>query len=108
METIYRRPSPCLGCSRVKDPKNCENKQCKVWQEWFLERWEMIRAYPRQQMEQAQLKPVGVNVGGRYYSAPHQLEAYKKQDPCESCLCPKDLCTSPCSLRRVWAEGKEG
>ena len=35
--------SPCLTCTRVKDPGNCENKQCKVWREWWLKKWEEIR-----------------------------------------------------------------
>jgi len=106
MGVIYRTPSPCLSCRRVKDPENCENKQCKPWRDWFLARWALIHRYPRQQMEQAELKIVGVNVGGRYYSSPHQLEEYRKKDPCETCLCPKDLCTTPCPVRRAWEEGK--
>ena len=35
--------SPCLNCTRVKDPKNCENKNCPVWREWFIRRWEEMR-----------------------------------------------------------------
>ena len=31
--------SPCLTCVRVEDPANCENKNCKVWREWFLKKW---------------------------------------------------------------------
>lgn len=106
METVHCSVSPCLSCRRVKDPANCENKLCKPWRQWFLARWEMIHKFPREQMEQAELKPVGVNVGGRYYASPHQIEAYRKQDPCQACLCPKDLCTSPCRVRRIWEEGK--
>lgn len=37
--------NPCLTCTRVQDPINCENKQCKVWQKWFLSRWEQIHGY---------------------------------------------------------------
>lgn len=33
---------PCLTCTRVKDPKNCENKQCWVWQQWWIKRWKEI------------------------------------------------------------------
>lgn len=30
---------PCLTCTKVRDPKNCENKSCQVWREWFLKKW---------------------------------------------------------------------
>ena len=35
--------SPCLTCTKVQDPKNCENKSCKEWREWFIKRWEKLR-----------------------------------------------------------------
>ena len=35
--------SPCLTCKRVKDPRNCENKSCKLWRDWFLDRWQEMR-----------------------------------------------------------------
>ena len=31
--------SPCLTCTRVKDPANCENKNCQAWKAWFLKKW---------------------------------------------------------------------
>lgn len=34
---------PCLTCTRVKDPDNCEIKSCKVWREWFIQIWEKMR-----------------------------------------------------------------
>lgn len=105
MSRIYREPSPCLSCTRVRAPENCENKHCKPWQAWFSQRWSLIHRYPREKMEQAELKPVGVKVGGRVYAAPHQVEVYRKNDPCKECLCPKDLCASPCPLRRAWEKG---
>lgn len=105
MEKIYRDPSPCLTCTRVRDPGNCENKNCRVWQAWFLERWSLIHRYPRKAMEQAELKPVGVSVGGNVYAAPHQVEQYRKKDPCQDCLCPKDLCSKPCKLKKAWQKG---
>ena len=100
-------PSPCLTCTRVRDPRGCDNKNCKPWQRWFLDRWELIHSFPRKQMEQAELKPVGVKVGGRHYAAPHQVRAYLRNDPCQDCVCPKDLCTSPCRVRRAWEETKK-
>lgn len=105
--TNEKYPSPCLSCTRVKDPRNCENKNCMRWQKWFLGRWELIHNYPRAKMEQAQLQPVGVPLGGRYYAAPHQVKAHFDTDPCKKCLCPKDLCTSPCRVKRAWEEAKE-
>ncbi len=38
-----RWQSPCRGCARVRDPANCENKLCKEWQAWFVERWDAMR-----------------------------------------------------------------
>ena len=102
--TVSKKPSPCLFCKLVADPRACEDKSCKLWQEWFLQRWEMIHAYPRKHMEQAELKPVGVNIGGTYYAAPHQVRRYRDTDPCESCVCPKELCSMPCPLKRAWEE----
>ncbi len=103
----YKYPSPCLSCSRVQDPRMCDNKNCKPWRQWFLDRWALIHSYPRRQMEQAELKPVGVNVGGKHYAAPHQVRAYLKKDPCQDCVCPKELCSSPCRVRRAWEETKK-
>ena len=100
-------PSPCLSCTRVRNPRACDDKTCKAWQAWFLSRWELIHRYPRQQMEQAELKSVGVNVGGRHYAAPHQVRAYLQTDPCQTCKCPKDLCATPCRVRRAWEEAKK-
>lgn len=42
---MKKEASPCLTCSRVKDPGNCENKCCRVWGEWFLRQWEMIHGF---------------------------------------------------------------
>lgn len=36
--------SPCLSCTRVKDPSNCENKMCVKWRTWFLSEWKQMRA----------------------------------------------------------------
>lgn len=37
--------SPCKTCTRVSDPADCENKQCKLWSQWFLSRWEQIHGF---------------------------------------------------------------
>lgn len=35
---------PCLTCTLVKNPKNCERKGCVAWQKWWLTRWENMRS----------------------------------------------------------------
>lgn len=37
------KKSPCITCQRVMDPQDCENKNCQVWREWFLFKWNEIR-----------------------------------------------------------------
>lgn len=106
VKKTYKYPSPCLRCTRVPDPRECDNKQCKPWQQWFIDRWELLRSGPRQQMDAAQAVPMGVNIGGRHYAPPHQVKAYLSKDPCETCLCPQDLCMEPCRVRRAWEEAK--
>lgn len=39
------KDSPCLTCSRVRSAADCENKQCRQWQIWFLGRWQQINGY---------------------------------------------------------------
>ena len=39
------KKSPCMTCNRVKCPAECENKQCKTWQQWFLQRWSNIHGF---------------------------------------------------------------
>lgn len=96
--------SPCLVCTRVSNPQDCENKNCKSWQKWFLGRWAAIRAYPRVMMDHAKREPVGVVVSGTYYAAPHQVADYRNNDPCKTCLCPKDLCNTPCRQKTAWKQ----
>lgn len=40
--------SPCLTCTKVKDPSQCENKSCVEWRKWFMHEWERLR-YPHLQ-----------------------------------------------------------
>ena len=94
--------SPCLYCTRVMDPEDCENKSCKLWQKWFLRRWAVIRAYPRRMMD-GPGQPVGVELGGKVYAHPVQVRDYLGKDPCEGCLCDGELCKTPCRARQRWA-----
>lgn len=34
---------PCLTCTKIKDPSDCEIKSCKDWREWWLKRWKELR-----------------------------------------------------------------
>lgn len=105
----YKQPpltNPCLRCAQVADPENCQNKNCVDWQLWFTTRWDRMRQNLRQDMEALDLKPIGVNIGGNYYTPSHQRQAYLRKDPCKECFCPKDLCITPCPLRRSWEEAK--
>ena len=100
------KPSPCFSCTRVADPRNCENKNCQLWRRWFIARWEAMREGLRQEMEAAPEK-VGVIVSGQTYAAPHQVRRYLEEDPCVDCLCPKELCNIPCRLKRNWQERRK-
>ena len=96
--------SPCFTCTRVRDPENCENKLCKDWQSWFLQRWEAMRSNIRKEMETAKTEPVGVPLGGERYTPPHRIREYLENDPCDRCLCPKDVCHAPCPAKISWTE----
>ena len=78
--------SPCLKCTRVKDPVNCENKHCGQWRKWFLRQWDQLRGYPRRMMDGPQ--PV------------------LQEDPCSRCGSPADLCRVPCRARQAWIQGE--
>ena len=98
--------SPCLHCTRVKDPSNCENKTCKEWQAWFIDRWETMRANIRADLDQAPVVEHGVPLGGNRYASPHRVRESLSKDPCKTCYCPKDVCTTPCQLKIAWSERK--
>ena len=102
-----RNPSPCLTCTRVPNPRNCENKQCKLWQRWFLARWNLIHTWPRAVMDREDFRPGGVAVGGSLYAHPDAVRRYLATDPCKGCLCPRDLCATPCRRKVTWLEAKE-
>jgi len=69
--------SPCESCRRVRDPRQCENKDCKTWRTWFIHRWDYIRRLYRQEA-----------------------------DPCKGCSCPQELCFEPCARKSRWEEGR--
>lgn len=99
--------SPCLYCYKVPDPKNCDNKKCKPWQNWFVKRWEQTRKQFRTPMERAALLEGGVPLGGHRYASPHRVREYLENGPCPTCKLPRELCDSPCPAHRVWQTRKE-
>lgn len=99
--------SPCMCCTRVGNPEQCENKECAVWRKWFTGRWDEMRLQTRLSMERVQTRPEGVNIGGTYYAPPHRVKRYLDSDPCEGCLCPRDLCVLPCKQKRQWLQARE-
>lgn len=42
---MSKTQSPCLTCTRVKNPGDCENKNCRIWSVWFLKNWEQIHKF---------------------------------------------------------------
>lgn len=44
MQRSERKESPCMTCRRVRNPQDCENKMCRQWQSWWVNRWNAIRA----------------------------------------------------------------
>ena len=96
--------SPCLHCTRVRDPENCENKLCKDWQAWFFDRWESMREQVRKEMEQCHSRELGIPLDGEYYAHPHRIQEYLDNDPCDRCACPRDVCHTPCPAKIAWSE----
>jgi len=50
---------------------------------------------------------VGVEIGGKHYAAPNQVENYLHNDPCDGCGCPRELCDTPCRVKRGWLEARQ-
>ena len=81
-----KKQSPCLSCTRVPNPNECENKLCKPWRQWFMERWAEIHAF-------AQHETVAKNLS---------------KDPCVGCVCFGGVCTAPCRTKQIWQEENGG
>lgn len=101
------KKSPCLNCTRVRDPRGCDDKNCKLWQAWFVGKWDDMRFAQRLAMEKVKLEQEGVCIGGEHYALPHRVNSYLGSDPCENCRCPKDLCALPCKVKRAWLKARE-
>lgn len=94
--------SPCLTCTSVRDPGNCENKNCIRWRKWFVSKWEALRSDPRLRMECSTPQLDSVRIGGVPYVLPHRAQEYLQRNPCGECPCPKTMCGAPCPARRAW------
>lgn len=99
--------SPCLKCTRVKNPRDCEEKNCKAWRSWFIETWDAQRMQFRLAREHLALEKEGENIGGIRYALPHRVHSYLENDPCKGCMSPRDLCRVPCKVKRNWVRARE-
>ena len=99
--------SPCMRCTRVANPRDCDNKDCKVWRSWFVEKWDALRTQPRLEIERKTKEMEGVVIGGVRYAMPHRVRSYLEKDPCVGCVCPRDLCVLPCRVKRDWVKARE-
>ena len=96
--------SPCITCTRVRDPKNCENKLCKDWQSWFIGRWNAMRKALCAEAAQAPVGDIGVPLGGNRYASPHRVRDFLDVNPCRKCVYPADACQMPCKTKLAWSE----
>lgn len=99
--------SPCLDCQRVRDPKNCENKTCKEWQAWFIDRWDTMRKRILQAPQGEGIQAQAISVGGKVYYHPDKVRRFLEVNPCARCLRARGLCPSPCNTKKAWLEAKE-
>ena len=99
--------SPCVRCKKVPDPRQCLDKECPLWRNWFLGQWEGMRRQVRQNYHAAPVQPEGVNIGGVHYAPPHWARKYLDTDPCGECKCPKEVCLVPCGRKQRWVQARE-
>lgn len=105
--SMRKESSPCLTCTRVKNPGDCENKNCRVWRAWFTASWDRARMHPRLQMEKDRSGLEGVSICGTTYILPDRVREYLQNSPCKTCPMPMELCTSPCPAYRTWQETRK-
>lgn len=96
--------SPCTNCIRVRDPKNCENKLCKDWQAWFIQRWNAMRKNLCTEAARSPVHQVGIPLGGHRYAPPHRIRDFLNVNPCRTCIYPTDQCHSPCKTKLAWSD----
>ena len=101
---LIKHHSPCFTCTRVPDPRACDNKECRPWRQWFIDRWALIHAYG--QLNLPTLDPCAKHDTESSRGLKRTIQQTGK-DPCEECICPKDFCAVPCKSKRMWQEQKE-
>ena len=107
MEAGENRKSPCTTCQRVRDPQNCENKICREWQQWFIDRWEAMRRSVQQAEQGKSVQGETISVGGERYHHPDRVRRFLGENPCMRCHRRDGLCLSPCKVRETWDSEKE-
>ena len=107
MKAGENRMSPCASCQRVRDSKNCENKLCKDWQAWFIDRWEAMRRGVMQAEQGQCIQSETISVGGVKYHHPDSVRQFLAEDPCLQCPRSSGLCPNPCQVRKTWDSEKE-
>lgn len=107
MATSSNKESPCRLCQRVRDPANCENKLCRDWQSWFIDRWEARRRYVRATARGKGIQGDTISVGGVKYQHPNNVRDFIEMDPCLQCPWRDGLCPGTCDTRQMWLEAKE-
>lgn len=98
---------PCLHCERVRDPRNCENKQCNEWRTWFIDRWESVRKGAMQTYGSRGIPKTAISVGGVRYHHPDSIRRFLEKDPCLQCPWRENLCKEPCATKVLWLSEKE-
>lgn len=99
--------SPCLTCQRVRDPKNCENKLCKEWQDWWIGWWEDMRNKVREKACGKGIAGNPISVGGTKYHHPDHVAVFLAMDPCVRCPWRDGLCPGSCETKQMWLEMEE-
>lgn len=100
-------PSPCSTCDKVPDPQACENKECRPWRQWFMYRWALIHAWGCYHLKQSDLQSADETAGEKVRTSQDRSRSYLSKDPCDGCICPKDLCSTPCRDKRIWQQRRE-
>ena len=107
MEAGKNSQKPCEACQRVRNPKDCENKLCREWQAWFIDRWEAMRANIMHADCGIAIQADTVSVGGTKYHHLDQVRRFMETNPCLHCIRSNGLCARPCQVKRTWNEEKE-
>ena len=107
MEVGKNTGKPCETCQRVRDPKDCENKLCREWRAWFIDRWETMRTNIKHDDCEVSIRADTVSVGGTKYHHPDQVRKFMATNPCLHCIRSNGLCVRTCQVKKTWNEERE-